>query len=301
MRHVLAERGFATIATGKDRYYELALNLLRSYRFHTNKPYPFAILCDRTNEKTSEFDDIILIEDATHSYNDKLLLFDYLPYQETIFVDADSLAYGDLNEWFDMFKDQGPFSCFGYAYKDLSTKKGWFSLPGMGEYTNEISFIPSFNGGVYYLRNTEICKKVFQIAKQCVKDYHCYSFSGFKEPADEPVLALGMAVCGCEPLDKAEIAFAPRPKSIQLDIVSGIAKSIEKNCSFRLIHWSNYLTLKSDYQFEARKLKATYDNKCRSLLYRLLYERHLAYSFLWIYDLYALFFRIIRKIRKSIP
>lgn len=55
-------RGFITIATGKDLYYQLARNLILSYRLFCETPFPFAILCDRENECTALFDKVILFE-----------------------------------------------------------------------------------------------------------------------------------------------------------------------------------------------------------------------------------------------
>ena len=106
------KRGFVTIATGADRYYVLAQNLLHSYKCFAQEPLPFAIIADRENAYTAEFDHVILISDASNSYNDKLKLFRELPYDETIFIDADSLAYGDLNVWWDIFSQAGDFSLF---------------------------------------------------------------------------------------------------------------------------------------------------------------------------------------------
>lgn len=91
-------KGFITLATGKEEYYRLARNLLRSYRFFCAEPLPFAILADRENECTTEFDNVILFRDgATNSYLDKLSLGEYLPYDINIFIDSDCLAFGDLN------------------------------------------------------------------------------------------------------------------------------------------------------------------------------------------------------------
>ena len=86
-------RGFVTIATGKEHYYRIAGNLLRSYRLNAGR-YPFAIICDRENEYTAEFDKVVRMEKPTNSYMDKLRLFDCLPFEETIFIDADCLVYG---------------------------------------------------------------------------------------------------------------------------------------------------------------------------------------------------------------
>ena len=300
MKHLFAKRGFITIATGNLRYYSMALNLLHSYRFHAKSPYPFAILCDRANAITAEFDHVIILTAPTNSYNDKLKLFDYLPYEETIFIDADSLAYGDLNTWFDLFEKQGDFSCFGYANRDLSTQNGWFSRSGMKEYKEQISFIPSFNGGVYYLRNTPTCHKVFSIAQNAAKNYSDYSFRLFRSPADEPVLALGMAVCGCEPLNANELVFAPKNGSMELDIISGKARNKNHAHDYKLVHWSNYRTLKSDYQLEIRKLAcATEKGRSVSFFHKCLYEYGFARVYLWIYDVSAFLFRVRRVVKKK--
>lgn len=245
---VMGKRGFVTIATGHERYYKIALNLLRSYRQFT----------DRENKYTAEFDDVILLKDASNSYNDKLKLFRELPFEETIFIDADSLAYGDLNEWWEIFKDAGDFSLFGYAWRDLNCGRGWFVPSGMGEFQELIKFIPDFNGGVYYMRNTDACKKVFDLANYCAEHYSDYRFNGFSSPADEPVLALGMAVCGFEPVNKNdELVFAPRRKQLDADISIPKAvfiKNKQQKYQVRLIHFSNYRTQLSFYRSEVAKL-----------------------------------------------
>ena len=56
------KKGFVTIATGKEQYYRLARNLFLSYKYFTKEPLPFALLCDRENEYSEEFDQVVLIE-----------------------------------------------------------------------------------------------------------------------------------------------------------------------------------------------------------------------------------------------
>ena len=297
MNQTFGARGFVTIATGAARYYDLAVNLLHSYRFFCSNPYPFAIICDHENEHTAEFDNVLIIPDPNYSYNDKLRLDEFLPYDETIFIDADSLAYGDLNAWWDLFSKMDDFSVFGYAYRDLTTAKRWFRADGMREFTEYIGFVPDFNGGVYYLRNTDKCRKVFELARYCAEHYHDYAFAGFREPADEPVLALGMAVCDCEPLNEDELIFAPTPKNAAYNITAGKAlrKGSERN--HRLIHWSNYLTLKSQYRLEVKRLNMLRSND-ENLAARLLYGKGLALAYFWIYDIGAFCFRVWRKLKQ---
>lgn len=68
-------KGFITLATGKEEYYRLAENLLRSYRLFCNFPLPFAILADQKNKYTDQFDDVIIFPNgSSHSYLDKLSL-----------------------------------------------------------------------------------------------------------------------------------------------------------------------------------------------------------------------------------
>lgn len=144
MSRIAGKRGFVTIATGDIRYYEIAHNLLISYRRFSSEHNPFAIICDRLNEFTEEFDVQIVIEDAANNFLDKLKLFRELPFDETIFIDADSLAYGDLDVWWSLFRDGADFSVFGFAFEDLKCGKGWFRPEGTGPYRDRISFIPSF-------------------------------------------------------------------------------------------------------------------------------------------------------------
>lgn len=300
MRQTRGKRGFVTIATGQERYYALARNLLRSYRHFADKPLPFAIIADRKNQYTAEFDHVVMIHDASNSYNDKLKLFREMPYEETIFIDADSLAYGDLNVWWDVFRDAGDFALFGYAWRDLECGRGWFIPAGMKEYQKDITFIPDFNGGVYYMRNTKACERVFDIADHCAKHYHDYRFNDFSEPADEPVLALGMAACGFEPLDRpGELIFAPPMDKLDADITIPRAiyhQSADKSCSVRLIHFSNYRTQLSFYRNEVIKLENVLKQGNDDYIHKM--PERLRYTLLKIGDIAPFGRRVIRKVKR---
>ena len=106
-------RGFVTIATGSENYYRIARNLLRSYRLFTASPMPFALICDKENEYTEEFDSVVVLENPLRSYVDKLFIPDFTPFDETIFIDSDCLAYRDLNAFWDAFENGPDFSAFG--------------------------------------------------------------------------------------------------------------------------------------------------------------------------------------------
>lgn len=293
------KRGFVTIATGKDHYYRLARNLLYSYRLNAGY-FPFAIICDRENEYTAEFDKVVRMENPAHSYLDKLRLFDCLPYDETIFIDADCLVYGNIDLWWDRFEHADDCSVFGRAYEDLSTNRGWFLTEGMKEYRNRIHFVPSFSGGVYYLRNTETCRQVFEIAKEAVTHYHDFPFAIFKHPADEPVIALGMAVMNCRPVACQDVSLYSYKRYMRADIAVPYAEWCRNGVWIPsiLIHWGNFGTMKAFYLSESAKVRWKMRGKStHSFLWLLLFRFKLLYYVLHICDLITLFKRIKRRIR----
>lgn len=273
-----------------------------SYRQFASAKYPFAIICDKENEYTREFDDVILMKKSHCNYLDKLSLYEYLPYDETIFIDADSLAYGDLDEWWDIFKDADEFSLFGYMWTDLNSGRGWFVPRGLKEYEDKVSYIPDFNGGIYYMRRGETCKEVFRLANYFAEHFHRYQFNGFSEPADEPVLALAMAVQHCRTLDVHEkgLIFAPAPRDVDLDIIVPRAHYHKNGQEYdvNLIHWSNYRTKLSLYRFEVEKLLALRAKEISGLKYNLLYKHKLRYYMLCIENIKVYTERCVNKVRK---
>ena len=255
-------QGFVTIATGNVWYYRLALNLLHSYRLHSSNQYPFAIICDKENEVTKEFDDVIVMENALCSCVDKVVLPDYLPYDETIFIDADCLVYGDIDNYWDSFSEATSFSAFGSVCPDDSLY-GWFKKDEVGDYSDSIRFIPEFNGWVYYLRKSEELEAFAVTAKDILQNYRDYRFRQFTKPADEPIFALAMAVHGFKPAgDKSQpVAVYPFANTFECDIVSGT--NTYDNRSFpaggvmhdaSLIHWCAALTHNVPYRMEEYKL-----------------------------------------------
>ena len=288
------KRGFVTIATGGKHYYELAVNLLRSYRRNGGGSVPFAIIAEEENRFTSEFDKVVLMPEPAHSYLDKLRIFDCLPWEETIFLDADCLVYGRIDDWWGYFENADDFSCFGYAYDDLTTEKGWFRWDGMGEFKEQISFVPSFSGGVYYIRNTPAAARVFELAKYAAEHYGDYPFAIFRSPADEPVLAFGMAVCGCRPLDLFEVGIYVKRRDLPMDILEPAASGTYGGKTFpvKLVHWGSFGAMKAQYLLEVERLDRDLAGKpMRPLGARLRYC-----TLLW-HDGLTLWKRVRRRLR----
>lgn len=252
-------QGFVTMATGDERYYKMALNLLRSYRYFTDKPYKFAIISDRENEYTKEFDDVVIIDGAQGSYMDKIRLLENCPYDENIFIDADCLAYADLNRYWDAFKGADDFSVFGKALP-LDSAEGWFRREGTAEWQNEIHFVTHLHGVMYFIRPGKTCQDLLELSYKIIENYDHYSIPYFSKPADESVFALAIAIMDLKPtLRKPEYyIFLPVADYIVADISKGYLEyKTPKDPvteSGMLVHWANVNTGKALYKKEVLQL-----------------------------------------------
>ena len=173
----------------------------------------------------------------------------------------------------------------------------------MKEYKDQITFIPSGSSGICYLRSTEKCKRVFEIAQYAVEHYSDYAFNVFKRPADEPVLALGMAVCGCKPTDLFEVGIFNKRDKIRTDILkpSAVQTINGKEHAVKLVHWGNPSTRRSQYLFESSRLNRFLDRgKEVSAVYSVLYEKEMLRKAFFVYDVIADFNGLKRRVKRFI-
>lgn len=256
-------KGFVTIATGKEEYYRLAHNLLLSYKFFTKNPLPFALLCDKENEYTADFDEIVLIDKPYYSYQDKLKLLDLVPFEENITIEADSLAYKDLNGLWDIFEGSPPFCALGTRLS-LQSEKGWFKQYDIGELRDIIHFCIIFQGGVYYIRRRDNGLAFFStVCDYIFKNYKRYRFKYFNEPQDEAIFALASAICNYPPqMDwKRVFCYLPMSDIQRADISKGVLEytmTRESGTFFYndkfLIHFGTEATRETLYKEQAELL-----------------------------------------------
>lgn len=255
--------GFVTLAVGNERYYKLAANLLQSYRLNGNSNAPFAIFADRENEYTAMFDKVILMDSPQLSYMDKLDMLNTPPYDHNIFIDADCLIYNDVSLLVEKAQESG-VRCFGKAL-DLQSTAGWFLADGVGEYKSRISFIPSMHGGIIFFANDELTKRIYELACKISTEYSKYKFKYFDKPADEPILALSMAVNNCPPIELSgeqegkAFCFLPAVKSVEMNIREKRLVYMENDGRVRgggtvVLHWQNYMTKKPLYHREVDRM-----------------------------------------------
>lgn len=278
-------RGFVTIATGNKYYYEIAANLLLSYRYFSKNPLPFAIIAEEHNEYTALFDDVVITTEATHSFMDKLLLLKLCPYDETIFFDADSLAFGDLNRYWEAFEGATDFSAVGEDCERDDRTKAWYYIEDIGKYGENVNYKSRVHAGVCFIRDSEKTRKMYDDCKEISSNFEQLHFHTCPHSKDECVLAVAMPINGMKST-KEEIdmlATYPCLTYIDADIIRGRLKCTTLwNASTEngiLVHWGTKQTRELLYRYNVACLKyrIEYDNKKPPITKKIWYEKRLFY------------------------
>lgn len=227
-----------TVATGSEAYYKMAADMLLSYRGRGKGKYPFALICDRENEYTAMFDDVILVDKFRRSTVDKLLMR-HSPYQESLFLDADILILENIDDLWDVFRDADDVSVFG-CMLPLDSQAGWFTYEGSGKYKPQIKYLLSMNGGIYYFRKTPRADKIFDDALGVIADYETIDFKYFDTPQDEPLMAMSMVINGCVPCgaNYPMIILPACEHKVTVDFMGDIYEEKQRS-NAKLIHFSN--------------------------------------------------------------
>lgn len=281
-------RGFVTIATGKPLYYQLAKNLLLSYRLYSSNPLPFAIICDQENEITALFDDVIILPEAKRNYFDKFELLIRCPYDETIFIDSDCLAYDDLNAYWEYFRNADDFSAGGYNFP-IDSKDGLFWEDSIGEYKGRVHWKPSIHGGLYFIRSGATCNAIYQEYLNIMRHHHEYRWPDYC--VDEPIFGLAMAAHGCRATEEqpGNYIYPWLTTELTCDIFTGTCcYTTTDNLHVphgKMIHWSVRCCKEPLYTFECEKLALMVKHGMKpgeglsklSLAEKLLYQYKLRY------------------------
>lgn len=283
-------RGFITIATGNIHYYEIAANLLLSYRAHTSHPYSFAIIAEEENQYTALFDDVILTTEATRSFLDKFLLLKLCPYDETIFFDADSLAYGDLNEYWDLFDNADDVSSLGANFPVEQSGGAWFDVEDIGKYGKNLPHKTRVHLGVCFVRNSDTSIKMYNDCMDIQKNLDKIHFHTAPLSVDECVFGLAMSINGLKALPENAhiIGVYPCLKSLRANMMTPqlVLETYwhDSTTNGILLHWGTVQTYKPLYRFEVECLRCKLKHSDQSLRFseKLLYQHRIRYYLLCI-------------------
>ncbi len=231
-------KGFITIATG-EYFCQLAINMVKSYRYSAKNPYPFAVITDENGVETLKdyFDKIVLNNDESTGYSVKLNIGDLSPFDETIFIDADTLIVRDISDWWKAFENSGyDVAVWGWNC-DINDKRAGKLISSTAQNKYNIKRYIGFNGGVYYFKNNEAAKKIFCRAKELMDSYiedDQHLFNG--KCGDEPVMAVSLiehGIYGVEDPNKERMFCSPGMTRLKINLLAG-------KCSFQKYDYMVY-------------------------------------------------------------
>jgi hypothetical protein len=215
-----------TIATGKPLYINLAVNLARSfYLWHKTTDITFSIVTDHPELLPADIASkatILAIKSGElgEGFSSKLFLDKVAPEGQTLFIDSDCLIFGDLSPVFERFKGM-PVAVVG----NYISSGEWFgNIEAICRNFN-VSHIPKFNGGMYYLEKGAAATRVYERARNIEPQYDEIGFVRLRNrPNDEVIMALAMQLENMKPLiDDGTIMSDPLacPGNYQINIING--------------------------------------------------------------------------------
>lgn len=224
----LIERAVLTLAVGKPVYFQMAVNLARSFSiWHPNRDIKFVLATDRSDPLPMDSCHVSRIQLQPGQYGSgfspKLHLDRISPAQETLFLDADCLCVGNLEKVFERFKNWdmsviGREETEGELFGDIAERCR----------TVSVSWVPRFCGGIYYFKKGGVATKVFDKARELEQRYDELGLARLRGvPNEEPLIGLAMALADQHPIPedgsiKAEPMFFSG--QTELDVFAGHAR-----------------------------------------------------------------------------
>jgi hypothetical protein len=232
-RDVEPARAVLTLALAKPIYFEMAINLARSFLWwHRNSDIRFFMATDLTTKLPPDLSDVRTIRldpgQFGAGFSSKLHLDKLAPARETLFVDADCLCVGNLDDVFERFRGcdvsvVGSEESEGELFGDIRRRCQAVGVPA----------VPRFCGGLYFVRKTQVSDAVFATARELEMRYEALGMIRLRGvPNEEPLISLGMAIHKQHPVSedgtiKAEPMFFSGQTKI--DIFEGKAQLFNRS------------------------------------------------------------------------
>lgn len=175
MKQRILDKGILLIALGR-KYNELAYNLTKSIKQH-NPELQIAVITDSTDsEFLNAFDKVIIpkacdyVED--YSFNPfklKTFIYDYSPFDKTIYLDVDAVCLKPIDDLFCKFKIQE----VGRYSKETANKSDcvWFkNLEDIFELYNLSNDYPEYNSSFVAFEKSKENAEYFDFVKMLYAD-----------------------------------------------------------------------------------------------------------------------------------
>jgi hypothetical protein len=191
-----------TFATNKLSYARFAINCAQSVLLHNN--LPVYIVSNLNFSIPAKLRDKIFIIPAKPGHAElgigiKLHTDEYLQTEHTLFIDSDCICYGNLNEIFS--------ACEGMDVSvagNIVPAENWCG-PVQAKTIKDtwgITELIRYNGGLYYLKKSELTTNVFNKAREIAVKYDDYGFDRIKNKwiNEEGPLSIAMIVSCQRPI-----------------------------------------------------------------------------------------------------
>jgi hypothetical protein len=194
--------GLLTIAHGSHRYIRMAEALALSYR-RWKPTRPICVVTDDANAKRlgAYFDVVRILDESSGAKgtSQRFYVDHYTPFDETLVVDSDCLFYRDPERTWNAYA-VGDFVVKGWRYlraDDRHANVG--DLRTLLQQTG-VSRMGSFNSGLFYFRRNASTARLFDTVRSLFARRDELALRPFKNSpvAHEPLLAIGMELCGIE-------------------------------------------------------------------------------------------------------
>jgi hypothetical protein len=223
----MSTRTVLTLATGKPVYFQMAINLARSFVWwHKDSDIRFCLLTDMPTELPEDLScvDVVRVAPGTlgKGFSAKLHLNKMVPAETILFVDADCLIVRNLEPVFERFAGRA-VSVVGGSISEGE----WFGDVAAVCRRFNVLALPKFNGGIYYLERGAVADAVYQGARELETQYDEIGLVRLRGLSnDELLMAISMALHGMQTVpDDGTIMgdFQACPELVSLDVLSGKA------------------------------------------------------------------------------
>jgi hypothetical protein len=214
-----------TIATTKAVYWDMAVNLARSFRWwHRSSDVAFQIVTDLDLPLPDDLREVIVNRVPAGQlgigFAPKLHLDRLAPAPRTLFIDADCLCVGSLEPVFDQLRGR-PVAVLGGAV----AQGEWFGDVGAICAKFGVPALPKFNGGIYYIERGERAQRVYDQARELEREYDELGLVRLRgRPNEEILIAIAMACQGLEAVpDGGAVMGDPQacPARLEVDVLKG--------------------------------------------------------------------------------
>jgi hypothetical protein len=200
----MCSRGILTLAIGKPKYIEMAKSLARSLILHDPRLMRGIITDSRDPELGDLFTyRIDLRPEYGSGLHQKMFLDRYTPFEETLFIDSDSLAVHSLDAFWSAFQSV-PFGVCGIRTLHADDTDESIDVPFILDHF-KLSSLPKFNGGAYYFKRTPEAAAIFATARDLLAHAAELHFPNvalnagngpYNGPTDEALYSVAMAIHG---------------------------------------------------------------------------------------------------------